>query len=156
MTGVQTCALPIWEDLARTAAVLDADRWLTTGDLGRFDEAHNLLLVGRRSEMYIRGGYNVYPAEVEAVLGESPGVDDVAVVGVPDPVLGQIGVAFVVPAAGREPGLDELRDWCRRRLADYKSPDRVELMKKLPLTSMHKVDKQALVKLTPPARPSSA
>jgi acyl-CoA synthetase (AMP-forming)/AMP-acid ligase II len=106
--------------------------------------------------MYIRGGYNVYPAEVEAVLGENPGVDQVAVVGMPDPVLGQIGVACIVPAAGADLGLDELRDWCRQRLADYKAPDRIELMTELPLTSMHKVDKQALAKLNQPVRPSSA
>jgi acyl-CoA synthetase (AMP-forming)/AMP-acid ligase II len=63
---------------------------------------------------------------------------------VPDPVLGEIGVAHVVPAAGCEPGLDDIRAWCRRRLADYKAPDRLELLADLPLTSMLKVDKQAL------------
>jgi acyl-CoA synthetase (AMP-forming)/AMP-acid ligase II len=137
--------------------VLDDNSWLTTGDLGRFDDAGNLVLVGRKSEMYIRGGYNVYPAEVEAVLGEHPGVDKVAVVGVPDPVLGQIGAAYVVPARGSgtdEPGLDDLRAWCRRRLADYKAPDRLERLTELPLTSMLKVDKQALLRA--PAPPSSA
>jgi acyl-CoA synthetase (AMP-forming)/AMP-acid ligase II len=146
-----------WGDPERTKEVLDADGWLTTGDLGRFDEAGNLLLAGRRSDMYIRGGYNVYPAEVEAVLGEHPGVDKVAVVGVPDSVLGQIGAAYVVPAIGcgpDEPGLDDVRAWCRRRLADYKAPDRLERLTELPLTSMLKVDKQAL--LTEPAPPSSA
>jgi acyl-CoA synthetase (AMP-forming)/AMP-acid ligase II len=115
--------------------------------------------------MYIRGGYNVYPAEVEGVLGEHPGVDKVAVVGLPDPVLGQIGAAYVVPALGAgpgEPGLDDLRAWCRRQLADYKAPDRLELLTELPLTSMLKVDKQALTAigarthtLTRPAPPSS-
>jgi acyl-CoA synthetase (AMP-forming)/AMP-acid ligase II len=146
-----------WDDPARTAEVLDADGWLTTGDLGRLDAAGNLVLVGRRSEMYIRGGYNVYPAEVEGVLGEHPGVEKVAVVGLPDPVLGQIGAAYVVPALGAgqgEPGLDDLRAWCRRQLADYKAPDRLELLTELPLTSMLKVDKQALVRA--PAPPSSA
>jgi acyl-CoA synthetase (AMP-forming)/AMP-acid ligase II len=134
-----------WRDPAATAAVLSADGWLTTGDLGRVDEDGNLRLSGRRSEMYIRGGYNVYPTEVEAALGEHPAVDRVAVVGVPDPVLGQIGVAAVVPAAGARPSLDDLRSWCRQRLADYKAPDRVELVEDLPLTPMLKVDKQALV-----------
>ncbi|HEY3702066.1 MAG TPA: AMP-binding protein [Acidimicrobiales bacterium] len=143
-----------WDDPARTADVLDADRWLTTGDLGRLDAAGNLVLVGRRSEMYIRGGYNVYPAEVEGVLGEHPGVEKVAVVGLPDPVLGQIGAAYVVPATGAAPQLDDLRAWCRRQLADYKAPDRLELLPELPLTSMLKVDKQALLRA--PAPPSSA
>ena len=143
-----------WGDPGRTAEVLDAEAWLTTGDLGRFDDAGNLVLVGRRSEMYIRGGYNVYPAEVEGVLGEHPSVDKVAVVGLPDPVLGQIGAAYVVPARGAAPQLDDLRAWCRRRLADYKAPDRLELLTELPLTSMLKVDKLALLRAAAP--PSSA
>jgi acyl-CoA synthetase (AMP-forming)/AMP-acid ligase II len=143
-----------WGDPARTAEVVDANGWLTTGDLGRFEEAGNLVLVGRRSEMYIRGGYNIYPAEVEGVLGEHPGVDKVAVVGLPDPVLGQIGAAYVVPASGAAPQLDDLRAWCRRRLADYKAPDRLELLSELPLTSMLKIDKQALLRAAAP--PSSA
>jgi acyl-CoA synthetase (AMP-forming)/AMP-acid ligase II len=145
-----------WADPARSAEVLDGEGWLSTGDLGRFDDSGHLQLVGRRSEMYFRGGYNVYPAEVEGVLGEHPEVDKVAVVGTPDPVLGQIGVAYVVAATGCEPGLDDLRAWCRQRLADYKAPDRLELLTELPLTSMLKVDKQALAGLTAPAPPSSA
>jgi acyl-CoA synthetase (AMP-forming)/AMP-acid ligase II len=143
-----------WGDPARTAEVLDTDNWLITGDLGRFDDAGNLVLVGRKSEMYIRGGYNVYPAEVEGVLGEHPRVDKVAVVGLPDPVLGQIGAAYVVAAPGAAPTRDDLRDWCRGRLADYKAPDRLELLTELPLTSMLKVDKQALLRAAAP--PSSA
>jgi acyl-CoA synthetase (AMP-forming)/AMP-acid ligase II len=96
--------------------------------------------------MYIRGGYNVYPAEVEAALAEHPAVDRVAVVGVPDPVLGEVGVAYVVPTAGTgPPALDVLRAWCRDRLADYKAPDRMEVVDELPLTSMLKIDKRALV-----------
>jgi acyl-CoA synthetase (AMP-forming)/AMP-acid ligase II len=96
--------------------------------------------------MYIRGGYNVYPAEVEATLAEHPSVTTVAVVGAPDPVLGEVGVAYVVPASdGPEPTLDALRAWCRDRIADYKAPDRLEVIDELPLTSMLKVDKRALV-----------
>jgi acyl-CoA synthetase (AMP-forming)/AMP-acid ligase II len=151
-----------WGDPERTRQTLDDDGWLITGDLGRLDEAGNLMLVGRRSEMYIRGGYNVYPAEVEAVLAEHPEVGDVAVVGAPDPVLGQIGVAYVVPVPDVDPGrprLEDLRSWSTRKLADYKAPDRLELRSGLPLTSMLKVDKQALARgpaVTAPAPPSSA
>ena len=134
-----------WRDPERTAEVLSPDGWLHTGDLGRLDDAGNLVLAGRRTEMYFRGGYNVYPVEVEAVLAEHPGVDEVAVVGAPDPVLGQVGAAFVVPAAGHGPDRDELREWCRSRLADYKAPDQVHLVAELPLTSMAKVDKRALL-----------
>jgi acyl-CoA synthetase (AMP-forming)/AMP-acid ligase II len=134
-----------WGDEALTAGVLSADGWLTSSDLGRFDADGNLVLVGRASDMYIRGGYNVYPLEVEHVLAEHPGVADVAVLGVAAPVIGEIGVAYVVPAAGeRPPTLAELRAWVRDRLADYKAPDELELVEALPLTAMMKVDKAAL------------
>jgi acyl-CoA synthetase (AMP-forming)/AMP-acid ligase II len=95
--------------------------------------------------MYIRGGYNVYPAEVEAVLGSHPGVGEVAVVGLADPVLGEIGVAFVVAVPGvAVPALGDLRALCVARLADYKAPDRLVVVDQLPVTAMAKVDKRAL------------
>ena len=138
-----------WRDPARTAEVIDADGWLHTGDLGVVGADGKLRIVGRLKEMYIRGGYNVYPAEVEAALAEHPAVTRAAVVGVPDPVLGEIGVAFVVPAPDAPaPTRDGLRAWCRDRLADYKAPDRLELVDELPVTSMHKVDKRALAART--------
>jgi acyl-CoA synthetase (AMP-forming)/AMP-acid ligase II len=138
-----------WHDPARTAEVIDGGGWLHTGDLGFVGTDANLRIVGRLKEMYIRGGYNVYPAEVEAALAEHPSVARAAVVGVPDPVLGEVGVAFVVPAPGTpRPTRDGLRAWCRDRLADYKAPDRLELVDELPVTSMHKVDKRALAART--------
>ncbi|HML01050.1 MAG TPA: class I adenylate-forming enzyme family protein [Acidimicrobiales bacterium] len=136
-------------DRPATDSVLDAAGWLTTGDMGWIGPDGNLRLVGRASEMYIRGGYNVYPSEVETVLRSHPAVKEVAVVGVGDPVLGEIGVAFVVPAEvpGRSAGgsqtgptLDELRQWSVRQLADYKAPDRLVSLAELPLTAMGKVD----------------
>jgi acyl-CoA synthetase (AMP-forming)/AMP-acid ligase II len=134
-----------WAAPDLTEQVLAPDGWLTSSDLGYFDPDGNLVLVGRANDLYIRGGYNVYPLEVENVLSEHPGVDRVAVVGIPAPVIGEIGVAFVVPVdAGRPPTTDELRAWTRERLADYKAPDRVELVPGLPLTAMLKVDKAAL------------
>ncbi len=136
-----------WDDPERTAEVLDPDGWVSTGDLGWLGADGNLRLVGRRTEMYVRGGYNVYPAEVEAVLGEHPSVDRAAVVGVPAPVLGDVGWAFVVPAAGIAVDPEELKAWCRERLADYKAPDHVRVVDDLPLTSMLKVDKRALADL---------
>src|SRR5207244_3895980 len=87
-----------WRDTERTAAAVDAGGWLDTGDIGRLDAAGNLTLLGRRDDRYYRGGYNVYPAEVEAVLAEHPAVAEAVVIGEPDPVLGQIGHAFVVAA----------------------------------------------------------
>ena len=136
-----------WRDPERTAAVLDADGWLSTGDVGFLDERGYLTLVGRKNEMYIRGGYNVYPAEVERVLSEHPSVAQVAIVGVPDRVLGEIGVAFVVPASGAAADLEELRRHSRATLADYKAPDRIIVLDELPVTSMAKVDKRALAAL---------
>ena len=143
-----------WRDPETTRAAVDGDGWLHTGDLGYVGADGNLRIVGRLKEMYIRGGYNVYPAEVEAVLADHPSVARAAVVGVPDPVLGEIGAAFVVPVAGPSPpDLDTLRGWCRDRLADYKAPDRLTVLDELPLTSMLKVDKRALAaQATPPHR----
>jgi acyl-CoA synthetase (AMP-forming)/AMP-acid ligase II len=137
-----------WHDEALTATVIDDKGFLHTGDLGTLDEAGNVRIVGRLKEMYIRGGYNVYPAEVEAALSEHPGIAQAAVVGAPDDVLGQIGVAFVVPAdRASQPTLDEVREWCRARIADYKAPDRLVVLDELPLNATHKVDKQALLEL---------
>jgi acyl-CoA synthetase (AMP-forming)/AMP-acid ligase II len=136
--------LGYWQGRAAAPVGLD-DGWVTSSDLGRFDDDGNLVLVGRRSEMYIRGGYNVHPLEVENVLREHCAVAAAAVVGIPAPVIGEIGVAFVVPTDPSVPPTElELQQWCATRLADYKKPDRVVLLPSLPLTSMLKPDKEAL------------
>jgi acyl-CoA synthetase (AMP-forming)/AMP-acid ligase II len=129
-------------DPEQTVAVFTSDGWFVSSDLGSLDEDGNLTLAGRASEVYIRGGYNVYPLEVENVLTAHPSVGAAAVVGAPAPVIGEIGVAYVVPAPGKEPDLDTLRRWCADRIADYKAPDRLELVEEMPLTSMMKVDKR--------------
>lgn len=134
-----------WRDPELTATVIDAEGWLHTGDLGFVGDDGNLCIVGRRDDMYLRGGYNVYPAQVEAVLRDHPAVAQVAVVGTPDPVLGAVGAAYVVPADPASPlALDELRAWCHARIAGYKAPDRLVVVDALPVTAMHNVDKQAL------------
>jgi acyl-CoA synthetase (AMP-forming)/AMP-acid ligase II len=134
-----------WNAPELTADALDADGWLRSGDLGYLEPDGNLVLVGRVGDLYIRGGYNVYPLEVEHVLAEHSGIKDVAVIGVPTPVIGETGIAFVVVAPGcRTPSLDELRAWCRARLADYKAPDRIVVVDALPRTPMLKVDTAAL------------
>lgn len=135
-----------WNDPERTAEAMSDDGWIQTGDLGRFRDDGYLVLCGRVTEMYIRGGYNVYPLEVENVLAEHPAVERVAVIGVPAPVIGEIGIAFVVPVDRHAPpSSEELRQWCRERLADYKAPDRVEFLDEMPLTNMMmKIDKHAL------------
>ncbi len=127
-------------DAAATREVLAPDGWVTTGDFGRRTPEGNLQLSGRAHERYIRGGYNVYPAEVEEVLSTHPSVARVAVCGVPDDVLGEIGVAVVVAAPGSTPELDVLRAHCRAMLADYKAPDALVVVDELPLTPMMKVD----------------
>jgi acyl-CoA synthetase (AMP-forming)/AMP-acid ligase II len=133
-------------DTEATADVLAADGWLKTGDFGRLTPEGNLQLSGRAHERYIRGGYNVYPAEVEDALASHPGVDRVAVTGVPDDVLGEVGVAVVVPQ-GDPPDLDALRAHVAAILADYKAPDALVLVTELPLTPMMKVDPARLAEL---------
>ena len=133
-----------WRDPEATAATL-VDGWLRTGDLGFVDPAGRLRLAGRRKEMYIRGGYNVYPMEVEAVLASHPQIADVAVVPRPDAVMGEIGVAVVVPSEpGDPPTLDALRAFARERLSAHKLPEALRLVDALPLTTGQKLDRRAL------------
>jgi len=139
-----------WADLIdheATTAVLAPDGWLTTGDFGLRTAAGNLQLAGRAHERYIRGGYNIYPAEVEAVLASHPTVARVAVTGVPDDVLGEVGVAVVVPEVDATPELAALRAHCARSLSDYKAPDVLVVVDELPLTPMMKVDPKRLAAL---------
>ena len=131
-------------DAPATAAVLSPDGWVTTGDYGFRTPEGNLRLSGRAHERYIRGGYNVYPAEVEDVLSSHPDVARAAVVGVPDDVLGEVGVAVVVPRPGAAPDLDSLRAHCGARLADYKAPDALVVVDELPLTPMMKIDPERI------------
>ena len=134
-------------DDASTSTVLGTDGWLTTGDFGRRTPEGNLQLSGRAHERYIRGGYNVYPAEVEEALSSHPAVARAAVVGVPDDVLGEVGVAVVVATAGAQPELADLRRHCARELSDYKAPDALVVVDELPLTPMMKVDPVRLAAL---------
>jgi acyl-CoA synthetase (AMP-forming)/AMP-acid ligase II len=134
-----------WGDPEATAVALPGAGWLRTGDLGTIDTRGCLVLAGRTGEMFIRGGYNVYPMEVEAVLGQHPGVAQVAVVPRPDPVLGEVGVAAVVPVdPSAPPALTDLRAFARGRLASHKLPDDVVVLPELPLTAMQKIDRPAL------------
>jgi acyl-CoA synthetase (AMP-forming)/AMP-acid ligase II len=134
-----------WRDPEATAATIDAGGWVHTGDVGVLDPAGYLRLRGRRSEMFIRGGYNVHPAEIEDLLARHPRVARAAVVGVTDPVFGEVGWAFVVPRdPAAPPDLAELRAFVGAELASFKRPDGLTVLPELPLTPMFKVDKQAL------------
>jgi acyl-CoA synthetase (AMP-forming)/AMP-acid ligase II len=131
-----------WRDPAKTAEVLAPDGWLTVGDVGTLDAEGNLRLLGRQGEMYHRGGYNVYPSEVELVLARHPHVAMVSVIAVPDPVLGEVGHAVAVVDAPVT--LDELRSWVGAELADYKRPDGLTIVDELPLNGSAKVDRAEL------------
>jgi acyl-CoA synthetase (AMP-forming)/AMP-acid ligase II len=134
-----------WRDPEATAAVVDAEGWVHTGDLGVLDAAGCLRLRGRQSEMFIRGGYNVHPAEVEALLVRHPKVARAAVVGTSDAVFGEVGWAFVVPRDPADPPtLAELRRFVGGELASFKRPDGLTVVPELPLTPMFKVDTRAL------------
>jgi acyl-CoA synthetase (AMP-forming)/AMP-acid ligase II len=133
-----------WNDPEATANTL-RDGWLWTGDLGMIDDNGCLRLVGRRKEMFIRGGYNIFPMEVEAVLSSHPGVADIAVAPRPDPVMGEIGVAVVVPKdPANPPTLDDLKAYAEGRIAVWKVPERIRYVDTLPLTAMQKLDRRAL------------
>ena len=132
-----------WRNPEATAAAFE-DGWLRTGDVAEEDAEGNYRIRGRLKDMYISGGENVYPAEVEGVLHEHAAVADAAVVGVPDERWGESGIAFVVLGPGAETTEGELRDWCRERLARYKVPREVRFMAELPRSAMNKVVKDEL------------
>ena len=143
-----------WRDPVATTATL-VDGWLRTGDLGFLDPDGCLRLAGRRKEMYIRGGYNVYPMEVEAVLASHPAVAGVAVVPRPDPVMGERGVAVVVARdPDRPPTLEELRAFAGERLSAHKLPEAIRLVADLPLTTGQKLDRATLAAHEAAPRPS--
>ncbi|SEE97601.1 Acyl-CoA synthetase (AMP-forming)/AMP-acid ligase II [Streptomyces sp. Ag109_O5-10] len=133
-----------FEDPAATVQTLTADGWLRTGDVGVLDPAGNLRITDRLKDMFIVGGFNAYPAEIEQLLGLHPEVADVAVIGVPDGRLGEVGKAFVVRRAGAVLTADDLIAWARREMANYKVPRTVEFVAELPRNASGKVVKGEL------------
>ena len=125
-----------------TARAIDDDGWLHTGDLGNFDKSGRLRIDGRKKDMFIVGGFNAYPAEIEGFLLEHPAVAQAAVIGIPDDRLGQVGKAFVV--AKTKVSEDELLVWCRERMAGFKAPRSIEFLDELPLNATGKVMKDQL------------
>jgi acyl-CoA synthetase (AMP-forming)/AMP-acid ligase II len=134
------------DDPEATAAAIDDDGWLHTGDLGNFDKSGRLKIDGRKKDMFIVGGFNAYPAEIEGFMLEHPAVAQVAVIGVPDERLGQVGKAFVVPLqhAMGTVSEEDLTAWCRERMAGFKAPRYVEFLDELPLNATGKVMKDHL------------
>jgi acyl-CoA synthetase (AMP-forming)/AMP-acid ligase II len=127
-----------------TTSPLQQDGWLPTRDMGWIDEDGYIFLAGRKDDMIIRGGENIAPAEVEAVLYSHPGVDEAAVVGVPDVEWGQRVAAFVVPRPGVTLTADEVSEFCRQRLASFKKPEIIRFVGALPKNQMGKVLKKDL------------
>ena len=133
-----------FDDPKATAAAIDRDGWLRTGDLGSMDERGYYRIEGRLKDVIIRGGENVYPREIEQVLFAREDVADVAVVGIPDETWGEQIAAFVRPTAGHEPSEEELFAYCRERLAPHKTPRHWAFVEEFPLTASGKVQKFVL------------
>ena len=130
-----------------TTEALSPDGWLGTGDLGRIDERGCLQIVGRSKDMFIVGGFNAYPAEIENMLLAHPGIAQVAVIGIPDERLGEVGMAFVVPRP--DANVADLQEgaliaWSRDEMANYKAPRRFALVDELPVNATGKVVKDEL------------
>jgi acyl-CoA synthetase (AMP-forming)/AMP-acid ligase II len=147
---IQVSGYPVmrayFEEPEETERTFTSDGWLRTGDIGELDAEGNLRITDRMKDMFTVGGFNAYPAEIEQVLSRHPVVGDVAVVGVPDRRLGEVGKAYVVPAGGGEAGErgEELLAWARRELANYKVPRSVEFLEELPRNASGKVLKSEL------------
>jgi len=133
-----------FEDPGATAEAIDEAGWFHTGDIGVLDTSGGLRITDRLKDMYIVGGFNAYPAEIEAALLGAPGVAQVAVIGVPDDRLGEVGMAFVVPRGGVPVEPAEVVAFARERLANFKVPRRVEIVADLPINAGGKVMKHVL------------
>ncbi len=128
----------------QTAEAIDSDGWLHSGDIGVMDAAGNIDITDRKKDMFINGGFNCYPAEIENLMNEHPGVAQVAVVGVPDERMGEVGHAFVIATAGTDLDTAELTQWCRANMANYKVPRAIHVVDELPMNASGKVLKYEL------------
>jgi len=133
-----------FEEPEETAATIDADGWLHTGDIAVMNDRGYVRITDRKKDMFIVGGFNAYPAEIENLLLGDDRLAQAAVVGVPDPRLGEVGVAFVVPRPGATVTPDEVIAWARDHMANYKVPRAVEIVDALPLNASGKVLKYEL------------
>ncbi|WP_420626337.1 AMP-binding protein [Candidatus Poriferisodalis sp.] len=132
------------DDPVASAEAIDEDGWLHTGDICVMNEQGYIDVTDRKKDMFINGGFNVYPAEIEKVMAEHPQIGQVAVVGVPDERLGEVGAAFVVPSPAGVPEADALRAWCRAQMANYRVPRYFWNVEALPLNPSNKVLKNEL------------
>jgi len=144
LVGGYNVMLGYFDDEAATRAAVDADGWLHTGDIGIMDEAGYLRITDRKKDMFIVGGFNCYPAEIENLLSAHPVIAQVAVVGVPDERMGEVGHAYVVLRPGVTIDEPSLIAWCRDNMANYKVPRRIHFMKELPTNASGKVQRFVL------------
>lgn len=135
-----------FRDPEATAKAYTSDGWFRTGDIVKVWDDGNLEIVGRTNEMFISGGFNIYPREIEMAIEEHPDTSMVAVMGVPDEAFGEVGHAFVEPKPGRTLDADMLKAWCSELLANYKIPKTFEIRHELPRLPIGKIDKQTLKK----------
>jgi malonyl-CoA/methylmalonyl-CoA synthetase len=133
-----------WRMPEKTKEEFTADGWFRTGDVGKVDERGYVTIVGRSKDLIISGGYNVYPAEIEGYLNELPGVAESAVIGVPHPDFGEVGVAVVIPRPGARLDGDKLMATLKAQLANFKIPKRCFVATELPRNAMGKVQKKIL------------
>jgi acyl-CoA synthetase (AMP-forming)/AMP-acid ligase II len=132
------------DDPEATAEAVDEGGWLHTGDVGFLDQGGCLHITDRVKDMFIVGGFNAYPAEIERMLTKHPAVSQAAVIGIPDARLGEVGRAYVIPRLGAALSPDELIAWCRERMANYKVPRQVVVTHDLPLNAAGKISKLEL------------
>jgi acyl-CoA synthetase (AMP-forming)/AMP-acid ligase II len=133
-----------FDDQEETDKAIDADGWLHTGDIAVMDDRGYVRITDRIKDMYISGGFNCYPAEIEGALYGSGNYAQVAVIGIPDERMGEVGMVFVVPLEGESPTPDSVIAWCRENISNYKVPRRVEVMEELPTNASGKVTKFVL------------
>jgi fatty-acyl-CoA synthase len=125
----------------KTAESIDAEGWLYSGDLATMDEEGYVQIVGRKKDMLICGGFNVYPAEIEEYLFTHPSVQNVSVIGMPDSVMGEVAVAYIIPREGRTVDPQEIVDFCVGEIANFKVPRYVQVVEEFPMTQSGKIQK---------------
>jgi fatty-acyl-CoA synthase len=133
-----------YQQPALTAEIIDEEGWLYTGDLASLDEDGYVRICGRKKDMIKRGGFAIFPVDVENYLYKHPAVQDVAIIGVPDPVLGEISRAYIIRKPRAEVSAEEILAFCRGKLADYKVPDQIHFVDVLPMTPSGKIQKAKL------------
>jgi acyl-CoA synthetase (AMP-forming)/AMP-acid ligase II len=131
-------------DPEATAETIDAEGWLHTGDVAVMNERGYIRITDRTKDMFIVGGFNAYPAEIENMINEHPAVGQVAVIGIPDDRMGEVGYAYVIPRLNASIKPDELREWCREKMANYTVPRYIEIVDAFPLNASGKVLKYEL------------